>query len=215
MGTSRDTKLFALSTMAWTVKTSLRMSVRTVANPLASTTITPIPPPRWGGFTSNCVPNRSWKSEAFHGSLRARETVQLAGVRVLDRILPGMHLDIDAEVVVVGDREQCTELCGQPRARVGVDVRPALHTEPPTERTPAEKAEASIGPEIRGSRPTTTSRWREPTARPTSIKSSGVTSTFATPRIPEDPNGLTGPDGWPPQKGLARRPPQSSALALF
>ena len=68
---------------------------------------------------------------------------------------------------------------------------PASVASAPEARTPATRADASISPVSRGSRPTTVDPYPDPRTRPTAIARSGVTSTFAIPRIPEEPNSRT------------------------
>src|SRR4051812_19611812 len=80
------------------------------------------------------------------------------------------------------------------QATAGVGTTPARSVTPPADATPAASASSSIGPERRGSRPTTTRGRATPrsmasrtTARPSDSARSGVRSAFATPRTPSVP----------------------------
>src|SRR5438552_727910 len=74
-----------------------------------------------------------------------------------------------------------------PRAKVGVETKPASTADAPAERTPAPSAWTSMGPVIRGSRPMIVSPYWSPRIMPTRRARSGVTSTFPMPRIPDEP----------------------------
>src|SRR5438132_11250618 len=76
---------------------------------------------------------------------------------------------------------------GALRAKVGVEPNPASTADAPAERTPAPSAWTSMGPVIRGSRPTIVSPYRSPRIMPTRRARSGVTSTLPMPRIPDEP----------------------------
>src|SRR3990170_3996894 len=82
-----------------------------------------------------------------------------------------------------------------PRARVGVETIPASVASPPAERTPAHSDAASMDPVVRGSRPTITVPYSSPSVLPMARARSGVTSTFASPRIPEEPKRATRGNG--------------------
>src|SRR5881397_2493793 len=68
---------------------------------------------------------------------------------------------------------------------------PASVASAPEARMPEINAEASISPVRRGSRPTIVDPYADPRTLPTESAKSGVTSTLATPRIPEEPNSRT------------------------
>src|SRR5439155_10207842 len=74
-----------------------------------------------------------------------------------------------------------------PRARVGVETRPASMASEPLDRTPALNAASSMDPVRRGSLPMSVSPQRSPITMPTLSASSGVTSTFPRPRMPDEP----------------------------
>src|SRR5437867_4109008 len=81
-----------------------------------------------------------------------------------------------------------------PLASVGVETRPASIAGAPEDKTPAVSAWTSIGPVTRGSRPTIVLPYASPRIIPTRSARSGVTSTFPSPRIPDEPNRRTNRD---------------------
>src|SRR2546426_11290651 len=127
-----------------------------------------------GGFrssaasTSSCWPSSNATPSGFHS------LIPLYGAGLCDAVITAPHLYSFA-----------------PRARVGVLTIPASVASAPEARTPAISAEASISPERRGSRPTMVAPNADPRTRPTARARSAVTSTFAIPRIPEEPNSRT------------------------
>src|SRR5664280_29798 len=91
----------------------------------------------------------------------------------------------DAEMTTAG-----TSRSADSQARAGVGRTPTSTTSAPSLARPADRAAWSIGPERRVSRPTrkvVAVMWRA-MARPRASTSSGVRSTFATPRTPSVPN---------------------------
>src|SRR2546422_11125267 len=91
-----------------------------------------------------------------------------------------------------------------PRAKVGVETKPASTADAPAERTPAPSAWTSMGPVIRGSRPIIVSPYWSPRIMPTRRARSGVTSTFPMPRIPDEPNRGTAHEKPLAQEGLTQ-----------
>src|SRR5437867_2397117 len=81
-----------------------------------------------------------------------------------------------------------------PLASVGVETRPASIAGAPEDKTPAMSAWTSIGPVTRGSRPTIVLPYPSPRIIPRWRARSGVTSTFPSPRIPDEPNRRTDRD---------------------
>src|SRR5438132_13741442 len=57
----------------------------------------------------------------------------------------------------------------------------------PLDSTPALNAAPSMDPVRRGSLPLSVSPWNSPITKPTWRASSGVTSTFPRPRMPDEP----------------------------
>src|SRR3990172_4218051 len=97
-----------------------------------------------------------------------------------------------------------------PRARVGVETTPASTASAPALINPAARADTSIAPVVRESRPTIAAPYNSPTAFPTARVRSGVTSTFARPRMPEEPNRGTAADS-PRRVKCLRAPPRRGA----
>src|SRR5437588_899967 len=93
----------------------------------------------------------------------------------------------DAEITAPGDASGAER-----HATSGVGATPSRATSTPSEDNPAARDASSIGPDRRVSRPTRNgvpgSASTRAAARPRASTSSGVSSTFATPRTPSVPN---------------------------